>query len=88
MFPERHGLISHIHRRRRRGWPLPAHIHRCNAIRSRKRAPVEHAFAVQKQVMGLMTATIGLARAHTRVGMAYLAYNLRRLVQLRCCVTP
>ena len=30
--------------------------------------------------------TIGLARARTRIGMANLAYNLRRLVQLRGCV--
>ena len=36
---------------------------------------------------GLMIRTIGLARARTRIGMANLAYNLRRLVQLRGCVT-
>ena len=86
-FLERHGFISHIHRRRRPGRPLPAHIRRGNATRSRERAPVEHVFAVQKQAMGLMIRTIGLARARTRIGMANLAYNLRRLVQLRGCVT-
>ena len=36
--------------------------------------------------MGLMIGTIGLARAQTKIGMANLAYNLRRLVQLRGCV--
>ena len=86
-FLERHGFTSHIHRRRRPGRPLPAHIRRGNATRSRERAPVEHVFAVQKQAMGLMIRTIGLARARTRIGMANLAYNLRRLVQLRGCVT-
>lgn len=56
------------------GRPLPAHIRRGNARRSRDRAPVEHVFSVQKQ------ATVGLARARTRVGTANLAYNLQRLV--------
>ena len=86
-FLERHGFNSHIHRRRRPGRPLPAHIRRGNATRSRERAPVEHVFAVQKQAMGLMIRMIGLARARTKIGMANLAYNLRRLVQLRGCVT-
>ena len=86
-FLERHGFISHIHRRRRPGRPLPAHIRRGNARRSRDRAPVEHVFAVQKQAMGLIVRTIGLTRVRTKIGMANLAYNLRRLVQLRGCVT-
>ena len=86
-FLKRHGFISHIHRRRRPGRPLPAHIRRGNARRSRERAPVEHVFAVQKQAMGLMVRTIGLARARTEIGMANLAFNLRRLVQLRGRVT-
>ena len=66
---------------------LPAHVRRDDARRSRERAPVEHVFAVQKQAMGLMIRTIGLARARTKVGMANLAFNLRRLVQLRSRVT-
>jgi hypothetical protein len=37
--------------------------------------------------MGLMVRTIGLARARTRIGMANLAYNVRRLVQLQGRVT-
>ena len=82
-FLERHGFISHIHRRRRPGRPLPAHIRRGNATRSRDRARVEQMFAVQKQVMGLIVRTIGLARARTKIGMADLAFNIRRLVQLR-----
>lgn len=84
---QRHGFTSHIHRRRPPGRPLPAHIRRGNARRSRDRAPVEYVFAVQKQAMGLAVRTIGLARARTRIGMANLAYNLRRLVQLQRGVT-
>ena len=86
-FLERHGFISRIHRRRRPGRPLPAHIRRGNARRPRDRAPVEPVFAVQKQAMGLIVRTIGLARARTKIGMANLAYNLRRLDQLRGSVT-
>ena len=87
-FLARHGFISHIHHRRPPGSaaacarPLPAHVRRGNARRSRDRAPVEHVFAVQKQAMGLFVRTIGLARARTRIGMANLAFNIRRLVQL------
>ena len=81
-FLERHGFNSHIHRRRAPGQPLPAHIRRGNARRSRDRAPVEHVFAVQKQALGLFVRTIGLARARPKIGMANLAFNIRRLVQL------
>ena len=51
-FLERHGFISHIHRQRRPGRPLPPHIRRGNATRPRDRASVEHVFAVQKQPWG------------------------------------
>ena len=81
-FLERHGLIGHIHRRRAPGRPLPAHIRRGNATRSRDRAPLEHVFAARKQAVELFVRTIGLARARTKIGMANLAFNIRRLVQL------
>ena len=83
-FLERHGFISHIHRRRRSGSAAAcARPPRQCQRRSRDRAPVEHVFAVQKQAMGLIVRTIGLARARTKIGMANLAFNIRRLVQLR-----
>ena len=41
---------------------------------------VEHPFAEQKSRMGLFVRIIGLARAAVKIGMANLAYNLRRLV--------
>ena len=55
--------------------------------RSRNRAPVGHVFAVQKQTVGLVVQTTGLTRARTKIGMAKLAYNLWRPIQLRGCVT-
>ena len=76
------GCVSHIHHRRRPGKPMPAHIRRGNATRSRHRAPVEHVFAVQKQAMGLCIRTIGIERATTKIGLANIAYNMRRLVQV------
>lgn len=84
---QRRGFVSHIHRHRPPGRPLPAHIRRGNARRSRDRAPVEHVLALPKQATGLALRTIGLARARTRVGMANLAYNLRRLVPIQGRVT-
>ena len=81
-FLERLGFVSHVHHRKPKGRPMPEHIRRGNATRSKHRAPVEHVFAYQKAVMGLTIRTIGLARARTKIGMANLAYNMKRLVQI------
>jgi len=82
-FMERHGFTSHVHRRKPKGTPMPAHIRRGNATRSRHRAPIEHVFAVQKQAMSLTIRTIGIARAKAKIGIANIAYNIRRLVQIQ-----
>ena len=73
-------LESHIHRKKPRGRPMPAHIARANGRRSAIRAPIEHIFACQKDKMGLFIRTIGLARARTKIGLANLVYNMRRLI--------
>ncbi|CCG08935.1 Transposase (Class II) [Pararhodospirillum photometricum DSM 122] len=44
------------------------------------RSAVEHVFACQKGPMALFVRTIGIARAKTKIGMANLVYNMRRLV--------
>lgn len=62
---------------------MPRHIKRGNATTSKHRAPIEHVFAVQKQAMALTIRTIGIARAKTKIGLASIAYNIRRLVQIR-----
>ena len=43
------------------------------------RSKVEHVFAHQKGLMGLVVRTIGLARARVKIGLLNLAYNMRRL---------
>jgi IS5 family transposase len=75
-------LVSHIHRKKPRGRPMPAHMARANGKRSAIRAPIEHIFAYQKDKMGLFIRTIGLARARTKIGLANLVYNMRRLLWL------
>jgi hypothetical protein len=40
-------------------------------------------FAEQKHRMGLFIRTIGIARATTKIGMANLVYNIKRLIFLR-----
>ena len=58
---------------------MPAHIRRGNATRARVRAKVEHVFAAQKRRLGLIVRTVGIARATTKIMLANLAYNMRRL---------
>jgi len=53
-----------------------------NAARAKVRGHVEHVFAAQKHRMGLFVRTIGLDRATAKIGMANLAYNMRRFVWL------
>jgi len=47
-------------------------------------AVVEHIFGAQTNDMGgTLVRTIGLVRAKAKIGMKNLAYNMRRLCQLR-----
>ena len=39
-------------------------------------------FAGQKHRFGLFVRTIGLARARTKIGLANLAYNLKRFLRI------
>ena len=81
-----HGFISRIHRKKPAGKPMSDATRRANARRSRVRSAVEHVFAHEKSLMGLVVRTIGLARAHAKIGLANLATNMRRFVRLdgRC----
>ena len=49
---------------------------------SKVRSAVEHVFAYQKGPMVLVVRTIGSARARVKIGLANLAYNMRRFVWL------
>ena len=65
------------------GGPAYAGSHRpANAKKSAVRAHIEHVFAEQKARMGLFVRTIGLARATTKICLANLVYNMRRLLWL------
>ena len=75
-------LRSQIHRKKPTGRPMPHRTARANARKSAVRSAVEHVFARQKGPMGLFIRTIGLARARTKIGLANLVYNMKRMVWL------
>ena len=77
-------LKSHIHRKGKRGKPLTDQAKGSNRTKSTVRVRVEHVFGAQTNDMGgTLVRSIGLVRAKARIGMKNLAYNMRRLVQLR-----
>jgi len=77
-------LKSHIHRKGKRGKPLTEQAKSSNRTKSTVRVRVEHVFGAQTNDMGgTLVRTIGMVRAKAKIGMKNLAYNMRRLVQLR-----
>ena len=81
-FMVRNGFTSRIHHKKPKGRPMPEHTRRANARKSAVRSRVEHVFAQQKGRMDLFIRTIGLARAETKIGLANLVYNIKRLIWL------
>lgn len=81
-FMGRNGFRSRVHTKKPRGRAMSERQAKANAARSKVRARVEHVFGAQKSAMALFVRTIGLARARTKIGMANLAYNMKRLVWL------
>lgn len=53
-----------------------------NARKSAVRSKVEHVFAGLKDGMGLFIRTVGVTLATTKIGLANIAYNMRRLIWL------
>ena len=76
------GLRSRIHRKKPPGRPMPINVSRANGAKSKVRAAIEHIFARQKGPMGLVVRTIGIARATVKIGLANIAYNMRRAAWL------
>ena len=74
----RRGLAPQFQRPKPRSKPMPPNMVRGNARRARVRVAVEHVFAAQKCRLGLVRS-IGLARATTKLGLANLVTNMRRL---------
>ena len=84
----RRGLVPQFQRAKPRGKPMPPHIARGNASRARVRIAVEHVFAAQKCRLGLIIRSVGLARATTKLGLANLVTNMRRLAWLETRPEP
>jgi IS5 family transposase len=84
----RRGLVPQFQRAKPRGRPMPAHIARGNASRARVRVAVAHVFAAQKCRLGLLIRTVGLARATTKLGLANLVTNMRRLAWFKMRPEP
>jgi len=85
-FLVRNGFVSHIHRKKPKGRTMPEVMRRANNAKSKIRSRVEHVFAEQKDRMDLFIRTVGIARATTKIGMANLVYNIKRLIFLRRAV--
>jgi hypothetical protein len=79
---EKNGFVSRIHRKKPAGRPMPEATRHANNIKSKTRSRVEHVFAEQKSRMGLFIRTVGIARATTKIGLANILYNMKRLIFL------
>jgi IS5 family transposase len=75
-------LVSRIHRKKPKGKPMPRNVARANGAKSKVRSVVEHVFARQKGSMGIVVRTIGIARATMKIGLANIAYNMKRAIWL------
>ncbi|EIZ82174.1 transposase IS4 family protein [Methylobacterium sp. GXF4] len=76
----KHGRRSKIHFRRQPGHDLTPSQRKASRSRSKVRSGVETMVAARKHRFGLFVRTIGLARARTKIGLANLAYNLKRFL--------
>ena len=80
--------MSRIHRKKPPQRPMPMRTAKAKAKKSAIRAHIEHVFAEQKAGMGLFVRTIGIAKATTKIGLATLVYNMRRLIWLERPALP
>jgi IS5 family transposase len=82
------GFKSRIHVRAGRHRPLSQAQEAANRKKSKIRARIEHVFGAQETAPGgRIVRTIGLVRAKAKIGLANLAYNIRRLVTLERMAT-
>jgi IS5 family transposase len=82
-FMAKNGFVSRVHRKKPKGRAMPAAFRRANNAKSKIRSRVEHVFAELKDRMDLFIRTIGIARATTKIGLANLVFNIKRLLFLR-----
>ncbi|WP_237152592.1 hypothetical protein [Oryzibacter oryziterrae] len=69
-----------FHFRRKPGCDRTEPQKAANPARSRVRSVVEGVFAHEKSIFDLFIRTIGMARAKTKIGLAIIAYNIRRYI--------
>jgi transposase, IS5 family len=81
-YMDRNGFVSQVHRKKPKNRPMPEATRRANNRKSQVRSRVEHVFGEQKSRMGLFIRTIGIARATTKIGLANIVFNMRRLIHL------
>ncbi len=82
-FMTRNAFVSRVHRKKPANRPMSPATRRANNAKSRVRSRIKHVFAEQKDRMDLFIRTIDLPRASTKIGLANLVYNVKRLVFLR-----
>ena len=77
-------LENQIHYKGYRQTPLSEAKQRVNKKRSKRRALVEHVFALQQNALGgKFIRTIGILRAKAKIGLMNLAYNMKRYLYLQ-----
>jgi transposase, IS5 family len=81
-YMDRNGFVSQVHRKKPKNRPMPEATRRANNRKSQVRSRVEHVFGEQKSRMGLFIRTIGIARATTKIGLANIVFNMKRLIHL------
>lgn len=80
------GYRSHIQTKGTVKRKLSERATKANHRRAKVRVRVEHVFAAQTAMGGMLVRTIGIARARLKIGMMNIVYNLRRwaYLQARC----
>ena len=61
---------------------MPEATRHASNLKSKTRSRVQHVFAEQKSRMDLFTRTVGIACATTKIGLANILYNMKRLIFL------
>lgn len=82
-FMAHNGFVSRVHRKKPARRPMSPTTRRANNAKSKIRSRIEHVFAEQKDRMDLFIRTVGLPRAATKIGLANLVYNVKRLIFLQ-----
>jgi hypothetical protein len=74
------GFVNHVHCKKSKGRAMPEARRLANNVKSKIRLLVEHVFAEQNDRMDLFIRTIDISRATTKIGLANLVYNVKRLL--------